>query len=329
MGNLTNTMKSAARRSLAAIARPIWRRVWARIETRIDTRISLENAKLQQLVHETGSLSAAWHQHVPAMLNVAASVGAIAREQARMKRALQVDGGKAVSGDEANRLWDSVGRVNKEHAEIWKRIEFVRSELLYEMRYGAKAAVPGRDASHEATPARIVDRDKVEHARKEGLRLNLGCGHVPLDGYVNVDMRDLPGVDVVARVDALPFEPGEVSEIFSSHVLEHFTQTEFERKLLPYWVGLLAPGGMFRAIVPDAAAMIRAASEGRYPFDDFRKVFFGGQDYDGDFHFNMFCAESLGDELRRAGLTQVEVVAQGRKNDIAIELEIVARKPAN
>lgn len=279
--------------------------------------MAIEDAKRQQIAQEMSNLLAAWHQHVPTVLNAAASLGAIAREQAQTKRATRT---------EIAHLWDATARVNKEHGQLWKRVEFVRSELLYEMRYGARQAVAGRD-ENAPVAARIVDTAKVEAARATSVRLNLGCGHVALDGYLNVDMRELPGVDIVARVDALPFEPGEVGEIFSSHVLEHFTNEEFERKLMPYWVALLRPGGVFRAVVPDAAAMVDAAADGNYPFEDFRKVFFGAQDYDGDFHFNMFTAETLADALRRAGLDDVEIVSQGRKNDIAFELEITARKP--
>lgn len=59
-----------------------------------------------------------------------------------------------------------------------------------------------------------------------GLRLNLGCGRSPLDGWVNVDVVPLPGIDVVADLDRcrtqpLPFADGIASELRMSHVLEH------------------------------------------------------------------------------------------------------------
>ena len=59
-----------------------------------------------------------------------------------------------------------------------------------------------------------------------GLRLNLGCGRSPLEGWVNVDVVALPGIDVVADLDAcrttpLPFADGTVSQFHMSHVLEH------------------------------------------------------------------------------------------------------------
>jgi hypothetical protein len=63
-----------------------------------------------------------------------------------------------------------------------------------------------------------------------GLQLNLGCGRSPLPGWVNVDLSPLPGIDVVADLDAcrttpLPFADNSVSKMQMSHVLEHIHDT--------------------------------------------------------------------------------------------------------
>lgn len=57
-------------------------------------------------------------------------------------------------------------------------------------------------------------------------RLNLGCGRNPMAGWINVDQVALPGVDVVADLNAcattkLPFEPDSIDELLMSHFLEH------------------------------------------------------------------------------------------------------------
>jgi predicted SAM-dependent methyltransferase len=205
------------------------------------------------------------------------------------------------------------------------RVEFVRRELMFEMRYGATA--PGANGEQMAATSEILEPAKVEAARQgSGIRLNLGCGHVPLPGYLNVDRRALPGVDVVAEVDQLPFAKGEVAEICSAHLLEHFPLEQLRRELLPYWVSLLRADGVFRAIVPDGANMARAFASNEYPFENLRQVTFGGQDYDGDFHYNMFSVDSLGQLLRDAGFTRIEVVAENRENGGCKEFEIVAAR---
>ena len=65
------------------------------------------------------------------------------------------------------------------------RIEFVRRELMYEMRYGAGEGP--RESGTLAVETQILSPDKLDAARSGTLRLNLGCGHVPLEGYINVD----------------------------------------------------------------------------------------------------------------------------------------------
>ena len=174
---------------------------------------------------------------------------------------------------------------------------------------------------------KIVALEKVAAARRSGLKLNLGCGHLPLEEYVNVDWRELPGVDVVADVGDLPFLEGEVQEISSAHLLEHFPQELLRRRLLPVWRDLLMPGGVFRAVVPDGEAMLAGISAGNYPFSDFREVLFGAQEYDGDFHFNLFTPDSLCELLQEAGFAETRIEARGRRNGKCFEFEISAAKP--
>lgn len=73
--------------------------------------------------------------------------------------------------------------------------------------------------------------------------------------------------------------------------------------------------------------MIREYSNGNYPYDDMREVLYGGQDYDGDFHFNMFTPEQLGHLLKEAGFESVDVIEAGRRNGKCFEFEISARRP--
>jgi hypothetical protein len=204
------------------------------------------------------------------------------------------------------------------------RVEFVRSELMFEMRYGA--STPSGECDQLKAKTEILSSEKLAAARNERLRLNLGCGHVPLEGYLNVDRRALPGVDIVAEINRLPFEQGEVDEIFSAHLLEHFPQEQLRRDLLPYWISLLKKGGEFRAVVPDAESMLKGYVNGDYPYSSLREVTFGAQDYDGDFHFNMFIPDQLTLLLKEVGFSDTELIYQGRRNGACFEMEIRAFK---
>ena len=211
-------------------------------------------------------------------------------------------------------------------AYLLRRVEFVRRELMFEMRYGNSAPLTGGDNLNVKT--QIISVEKLADFRKKGeIRLNLGCGHIPLDGYLNIDRRALPSVDIVSDAENLPFEEGEVSGIFSSHLLEHFPAEQLRRELLPYWFSLLKPDGIFRAVVPDADGMINAYAGSEYSFEQMREVTFGGQDYNGDFHFNMFNSLYLSKLLSEAGFVKIEIVSANRENGGCKEFEICARKP--
>ena len=72
------------------------------------------------------------------------------------------------------------------------------------------------------------------------MRLNLGCGSDRLDGFVNVDLVNLHGVDVVHDLDVLPwpFDDDSVEGIVAQDVFEHVADpvgfmTESHRVLEP------------------------------------------------------------------------------------------------
>jgi len=65
-----------------------------------------------------------------------------------------------------------------------------------------------------------------EPKQDAGVKLHLGCGRDVKQGWINLDLHDGPGVDVVADLDAcaqvpLPFEDDSVDEILASHLIEH------------------------------------------------------------------------------------------------------------
>jgi SAM-dependent methyltransferase len=99
----------------------------------------------------------------------------------------------------------------------------------------------------------------VKADAEDGLRLNLGCGKHPMEGWVNVDQHLAPGVDLVANLDGptltLPhlterdyfgarshMRSNSVDEVYGSHVIEHIAN------VLPLM------GELWRVCKPDARA---------------------------------------------------------------------------
>jgi len=215
-------------------------------------------------------------------------------------------------------LRDRVGDLEARLAIMGKKHDAVAMDL--------RERVPPRPEAADLPAPVIVDPDAYDRRVEEigALRVNLGCGEKPLDGYVNVDFRPLPGVDVVADVRRLPFEAGTVDEVASAHLVEHFRQHQLETLILPYWRSLLAPDGAVRIVCPNWAVMIEQLNAGELAFDDFKTVTFGLQDYSGDDHFAMYTPTTLTAVLERAGFGRIEVLEERRQNGNSPEMELLA-----
>jgi predicted SAM-dependent methyltransferase len=222
------------------------------------------------------------------------------------------------------RVGHVVADYNTQLRAVEARLEFVRRETLYEMQ--ALNYRSSTEPKQDGFSARILNAAKVEEMRETGIKLNVGCGHIQMDGYLNADQRELPGVDVQADALNLPFDDGELAEIHSSHLLEHFSEHILDRVLLPYWRSKLKPGGILTTVAPDGAAMLEGVSSGMMTFEDFREVLFGAQDYDGDYHYNLLTAESLSNSLERAGFVDVKEEYSGKRNGKCFEFRVSARK---
>lgn len=84
---------------------------------------------------------------------------------------------------------------------------------------------------------------------RRGVRLHVGAGRERLEGWVNLDVQKLPGVDLVADVtDGLDFE--ECEAIYAEHFLEHL-RIDDAIDFLAECHRVLAPGGWLRLSTPN------------------------------------------------------------------------------
>lgn len=69
-------------------------------------------------------------------------------------------------------------------------------------------------------------------AEKSGVHIDLGCGENKQPGFIGVDIRPLPGVDVVQDLLVFPWEiPDEcATRIMASHLVEHIPPTSVNGK---------------------------------------------------------------------------------------------------
>ena len=93
------------------------------------------------------------------------------------------------------------------------------------------------------------DGAKGAATAKRGVRLHVGAGRERLEGWINVDIQDLPGVDVVADVtQGLDF--ADVEAIYAEHFLEHLP-IDAAVDFLVECHRVLAPGRWLRLSTPN------------------------------------------------------------------------------
>lgn len=90
-------------------------------------------------------------------------------------------------------------------------------------------------------------------AEKSGIRLDVGCGENKQLGFVGMDVRDLPGVDIVHDWNDIPWPLPDESVLvaMASHVVEHIQPWNFGFiKFMDEVWRVLKPGGQFAMVLP-------------------------------------------------------------------------------
>src|SRR5262249_39850037 len=93
---------------------------------------------------------------------------------------------------------------------------------------------------------------------RNGLLLNIGCGQLTPDGWVNADRQPIPGRSFYLDVrNGLPLSNGSARHIHCEHFLEHLEFSEAERFLCDR-ARVLEHAGTMRLIVPDLKKYVTA-----------------------------------------------------------------------
>ena len=151
------------------------------------------------------------------------------------------------------------------------------------------------------------------------MKLDIGSGDVRFSGWTSVDRYGSP--DILADAWQVPLPPGSVSEIRSSHALEHLS-FEDAPKALAEWLRLLESGGRLHLVVPsmDFVAAVWLHGGDR---DYARQIVFGNQQHEGEFHRNGWRPQDLKADVEAAGF--VEVTAEVRFTPEYSQESIVVR----
>jgi len=137
--------------------------------------------------------------------------------------------------------------------------------------------------------------------------LNIGAGEDSGAGMINLDIRAISGIQVVASARALPFRDGSLDAVLAQDVLEHFPDAE-AGSLLEEWVRVLRIGGRMRVQTPDVRALARALLRGRISTERAIEWLYGAQDHAYNFHRTGF------DEQRLRSLLDAHGIGDLRRN---------------
>lgn len=106
------------------------------------------------------------------------------------------------------------------------------------------------------------------------MKLEIGGGKKPREGYLQMDVKKLPGIDVIGDVRKLPFKDGELDEIYGHWILEHFAYQEIP-DILYEWKRALKKGGLLHLVTNNGEAHIKAFFEKVITIHELNRMLFG------------------------------------------------------
>ena len=157
---------------------------------------------------------------------------------------------------------------------------------------------------------------KLDLPTSREIKINFGCGKVRQPGYINVDIRNTEAVDIVATLPELSnCLEGQCSEVYLSHVLEHFGAPGKKLRqgdsdvlgVLLLVRKMLIQGGTARIAVPDFNAICKIYIDGVLPlYPKLLGRLCGEQEYPENLHKCVFDRKFLEFCLSHCGFEQIQ-----------------------
>jgi len=136
------------------------------------------------------------------------------------------------------------------------------------------------------------------------MKLHIGCGSKIINGFINVDVRKLDGVDLVCDIQNLDiFKENGVDIIYCSHVLEHLSRHEY-KTVLKNWYEILQPGGILRLAIPDIEAVFEHYHQYKN-LEILRGFLWGGQTYPENYHYCGWDFKTIEKDLEHVGFKNI------------------------
>lgn len=137
------------------------------------------------------------------------------------------------------------------------------------------------------------------------VKINVGSGEYPKEGYINID-KYWVHADIIADALELPYKEGDVDELLSSHMLEHFNKYEV-KKALEEWYRVLSPNGKIIVEVPDFEMILKNWLDTDDKTGFAMDTVFGLQTRPGEEHKFGFTKQILNDMLFDVGFSDITI----------------------
>ncbi len=158
------------------------------------------------------------------------------------------------------------------------------------------------------------------------MRVELASGERPHEGYLHCDERLLPATGMLCRVERLPLATGSVETLLASHIIEHFSYLTVD-EVLAEWHRVLRHGGSIMIITPNFGYVAHGYAAGWMDHKEARDRMFGGQDYEGNYHYNMYDSESMRTALEATGFRNVrDVTSDYESREVPMSIYFNAEK---
>jgi predicted SAM-dependent methyltransferase len=203
--------------------------------------------------------------------------------------------------------------------------------------------VAGAKARLRAQISRVV-RNRSLFIRRRAVRaheyLDLGCGHFPHPGFVNLDWMWNRRIDICWDLGrGIPLPDASLRGIFSEHCIEHLP-LETGDLVLAECHRVLRPGGTLRVVVPDGemylagyaahlagAAVALPFSEGDGHRGRYTPIMSVNRIFHEHGHRFIYDFETLRTLLEANGFTEIRRCAFGEGRDPKLLIDREARAP--
>lgn len=158
------------------------------------------------------------------------------------------------------------------------------------------------------------------------MRINLGSNNVPIHGCKNLDIRDIPEVDIVDDFTKLTSLEDESVEELICHNIFHILAIDKMEQVLKLWVSKLEDGGTIEIGVPDGE-LIFCRYIKNHNWNELVHGIFGGTGFLREWHgddaeiytaHNLFCEKTLREIMEKCGLKDIKKVEPNHPDNITL-----------